>query len=843
MVDRSCQLETDPILLSGGNFHIRESLSLLSEVEKHLDGLAIHVSMTNGSNHRLAYLWRALLGVCLPYIGQGTIRSVSELELIGKRLSQISDWRETPITHNLLETIPCFKELISFGCPETEDLRIQGRLLLLLGKTHRLLGNLKEAELCFSHALSCNPNSSELYTWKGELLWTKGLHQQAFLAWRRAIQINKRNEWARIWLISNRSGIYDLADITVDSGMTSGGNILVELIKGFKLVSFDKNAFFMTVSAEAIQNMARDIHSGINNVWFHRLIGIAQYLRKDFAQAAASFSRAIDLEPNWLWSYLLRADAYSRMGNSRGSLIDNNKAIQLYNGSAWAHALQGRIQSLCGLRESALKSLDRAIEIDSGQGWIYAWRAEAKMKFGLSAIRDFSIAARLDPQYARTFAWRSVLLVRQGKITAAAKDVDRAIRLLPVYDFSLYAKCSLLVSRGQLKAALSALKRASKITHRRYWVFHLADIDNPDNGAERSISTLNRLIKAFPKSAFLHAWRGQTNLLLKRYNQAIPDFKHSLHLDPSNGWVHAWLGKSLYEVKERALARKCFSRAIQCGQGLNWAYAWRGHVAMLDEDLGLSLKNLDRAIHIDDRLRPDGLCPRFSKAYSWRAQTLIMLGKWSEAVDDLSRSVAIHSEWKWIYVWLARIFVHQGRYEDAVKNLDYAIERGYDLYALRGEAQRLSGNGKSALEDFQRSRERRAELGGVVLGLKALKSPPVHDLSIYERILREWLLRDVPITERDILKADHYINDACHDVPLFLARAKQRLIVSDFYGAMEDCAKAMDDDPFCVQAMLLKSKALRAIGRNEESHKLLSRVDAILFPRGASLLLQGTNLK
>jgi tetratricopeptide (TPR) repeat protein len=130
--------------------------------------------------------------------------------------------------------------------------------------------------------------------------------------------------------------------------------------------------------------------------------GKAHLQKKEYPQAVADFSKAIELDPKSADAYHYRGVAHLQLGEQEQALADLGESLRLNPTDAHVHFNRGVAYS-------------RAGDFDQ-------------------ALADFSEAIRLDPTYAKAYLARSSVYRRMGDEIKAAADRQKAIELDPTLD-------------------------------------------------------------------------------------------------------------------------------------------------------------------------------------------------------------------------------------------------------------------------------------------------------------------------------------------------------------------------------------------------------------------------
>lgn len=130
----------------------------------------------------------------------------------------------------------------------------------------------------------------------------------------------------------------------------------------------------------------------------HLTLGSHHLDNGNYDAALDEFTRALDRDPNSWVAYLLRAYLYQLQKKYRLAIDDLDKSIEL-NPTVEAHVMRGVAYAFSGDDAAALK--------------------------------DYVVAAGIDPDYGSTYKQRAYIYLRQGNFARAESDIQEAVRLLP----------------------------------------------------------------------------------------------------------------------------------------------------------------------------------------------------------------------------------------------------------------------------------------------------------------------------------------------------------------------------------------------------------------------------
>jgi tetratricopeptide (TPR) repeat protein len=153
----------------------------------------------------------------------------------------------------------------------------------------------------------------------------------------------------------------------------------------------------------------------------------------NYKQAIDFFTKALEINPNDVDTYIARAWAYYKLKDYKNASYDFTKAIELNRFDNDAEAYYGRGCSYYNLKsyDQALFDLNRAIELKPNyaeayntRGWLYYNKKDYD-----KAIADFTKAIRYDSKNADAYYGRGSAYRKKGDNEHAQKDLKKACEL------------------------------------------------------------------------------------------------------------------------------------------------------------------------------------------------------------------------------------------------------------------------------------------------------------------------------------------------------------------------------------------------------------------------------
>jgi tetratricopeptide (TPR) repeat protein len=167
------------------------------------------------------------------------------------------------------------------------------------------------------------------------------------------------------------------------------------------------------------------------------------YAKHDLAGAIASYSKAIEIRPDWAAAYLQRGYARRMQGDLDKAIEDYDKATELDPAStrndatvAEAYVNQGFIRKNRLQIDEALTDYDKAIKVCPARTPAYLQRGQARILnedfAGAIADFDYFIANERYDSFSKAFAYADRSLSKRllGKTEEADKDLQESLRLM-----------------------------------------------------------------------------------------------------------------------------------------------------------------------------------------------------------------------------------------------------------------------------------------------------------------------------------------------------------------------------------------------------------------------------
>jgi tetratricopeptide (TPR) repeat protein len=152
---------------------------------------------------------------------------------------------------------------------------------------------------------------------------------------------------------------------------------------------------------------------------------------KDFENAIAAYTKAIELDPKYAMAYYNRGNAYRALGKREQTITDYSKAIELDPKYVYAYNNLGAVYRSLGKNEQAIADFNKAIELNPKDAYAYSNRGNAHRALGKNeqAIADFNKAIELDPKFAMAYYNRGSIYRALGSENVSIQDFKMAAQL------------------------------------------------------------------------------------------------------------------------------------------------------------------------------------------------------------------------------------------------------------------------------------------------------------------------------------------------------------------------------------------------------------------------------
>lgn len=210
----------------------------------------------------------------------------------------------------------------------------------------------------------------------------------------------------------------------------------------------------------------------------------------------------------------------------------------------------------------------------------YAKRGENE-----TAIRDYSSALKLDPNFAPAYINRASAYGEVGRYDQALRDFRQAIRINPNFAGAYYNRGLVYKNMGKLDEAIADFTEAVKFQADMEDAYLNRGVVHGMTGQhKKALDDFNQSIKIKKNFAEAYYNRGIIYNMLKQYDLAIADFEKALDINPQNAAAYNNMAFALDAMGKTKEALKSYGAALQI----------EPDYALANNNLGMMLDRLGR---------------------------------------------------------------------------------------------------------------------------------------------------------------------------------------------------------------------------------------------------------
>lgn len=276
------------------------------------------------------------------------------------------------------------------------------------------------------------------------------------------------------------------------------------------------------------------------------LNGVAKHKTHDYIGAIQDYTKAIEINPEFIEAFSNRGIAHKQLKNYRGAIEDFTKCIQIKPNIASLYSNRGAVKNelhdfIGAMADYVIaKNLDPTdTSVFCNVGVIYFQQKEYH-----KAIQEYDVAIQLDSENAIAFMNRGVAKKELHDYNGALNDLSNAIMINPNYA-NAYVNIG-LIKTEQLKDPLGAIEYFSKA------------------------------IEINPNLDEAYYNRGIAKDNLQDYKGANDDYTRALHINPNNSEAYCNRGVIKKEQQDYEGAIDDYNNAIICNSKNAAAYYNRG---------------------------------------------------------------------------------------------------------------------------------------------------------------------------------------------------------------------------------------------------------------------------
>ena len=181
----------------------------------------------------------------------------------------------------------------------------------------------------------------------------------------------------------------------------------------------------------------------------------------------------------------------------------------------------------------------------------------------------------------------------------------------------------------------------------------------------KAINLFTKAIEIDDRILKYYFWRGVSKYSKGEYKEAIMDFSSAINIDSQSEHAYYWRGISEYRKGEYKKAIEDFSSAIAIAPQFENAYYNRGKIKSIIYGEHLASKDMKKYLELSEQ----NYYHPFAYYY---------MGKIDKAFEIINSRIANEPDKEFHYYHRACLYSINGNKEKALKNLELAVDKGYD---------------------------------------------------------------------------------------------------------------------------------------------------------------------
>lgn len=529
---------------------------------------------------------------------------------------------------------------------------------LELASVYVAAGTVQKGKTLLEEVVLADPKNPRPFYMLAALEKGLGNSDRALELYRRILENNKSEAFAsyKIGLLHIEKGELDKADAAAD-----------ELVKGFP-----------------------------NRGDGHRLKGLVNFHRKNYADAINTLLTSLKLAPTLEGYYFLGLCYYNR-GELESALSQFRKILDTLPTARQARLMAATVLLTQKRIDDAISEINKALELDDRDAVAHNLLGNAYMEKGMfdEGMRELNRATSIDPKIVDAYLKKGYFYFSRGKNIEGETELATAIQAAPDIVSSRLLLASHYLQEGKNAKALSVLKSGLTGKQSDARLYNgIASVLLAENKRDEGIGNLlkaKNVDPAFPASyqnlASYYAASGN-------YDKAITEYISLLQNDPRNTAAMLALA-ALYEIKGNdGEAQVYYQKAKETKTAAAFLAQAGYHMKKKETDKALTV--LDEAIKVDARnvsamemkgrilvgenkykeaLRVfeeiETLNPELGVAL--KISTYVIMKEYPKALEQARRIIAKYPTSAQGYIVLASIYESQKDYASALKEIKNGI--------------------------------------------------------------------------------------------------------------------------------------------------------------------------
>ncbi len=267
--------------------------------------------------------------------------------------------------------------------------------------------------------------------------------------------------------------------------------------------------------------------------------GVAQLSEKNYAQAEASFKKALEINPEFAPAYLGLADIHQLQGDVRGAGEFLQKAVAISPENAPVQTAWGQYLFSQKRFAEAEKAYQKAIQVDPKAAVPHVQLGDLyllALNRPVDAVAAYRASLALNPSDVRANFMFGTALLAVGKTGEGEAQLVKAQAIAPTDMAIRKALADLQLRQGELGAAMANFQKTLEIDPTTTWAqIGIGDVYRQQKAYDRAISAYRDALNQNPNLVEAQTKLGMAQELKGDLLAAETSYRKALAMDPKDG--------------------------------------------------------------------------------------------------------------------------------------------------------------------------------------------------------------------------------------------------------------------------------------------------------------------
>ena len=522
-----------------------------------------------------------------------------------------------------------------------------------------------KAEIEFLNVIRLEPTNAVALRDLGLSYYQQGRWLRSYLFLQKAGEISPESNETRLRQATILMGLGGFKDARTHAGAILSRDPANEEA----LMLFAETA----VSTNEISEVSRQLEisrpQAQNKAGFHVALGLVELRQRRTNDAAASFQRALSLNPK-------SSAAHLALGNLAVLSLDNAQADLHFKKAAEYAPLRSprRLQYAdFKFRSNDPKAAKAFLEdtVKRAPDFVPAYSrlgdiALSERRFDEAAALAAKIVD-LDPANYDGMLLSARVGVGKGDSRGALANFERLATTYPrLAQAHYHLGVAYLLNGSPAKASASLQKALSLDPKHTDSTLLLAELNIRQNNAAAAISSLKKLVQEQPQAFQAHLALARAYRAANQPASAVQVYETLTKAFPRDPQSHFAWGQLLLAQGKKEEARQKFERAVEVSPDFMPALEELTNLDIAAENFPAAQQRIENAVTRN---------PKAPALHVAAARIQLAQKKYAAAEEALSRAISIDPNYDAALLTLARVYVDSNRHQDAIEKLNTVVGR------------------------------------------------------------------------------------------------------------------------------------------------------------------------